>query len=120
MHQNPGGAHAAWRTFRRTVVRAALGGPAAALVGAVFGLICGGLLSLADGLPWAYAGGWGLRGAFAGLVAGVIIGAVSGIYHVEEAARPAPAAPEKSMAVNGAFRPTRPAMTHERNGARRT
>jgi len=119
MHDDKARASVKWRTFRRTVVRALLLGPTLAAVGGLFGLICGGVLSLADGLPWAFAGGWGLRGAFAGLVAGAIIGALCGISHVDEpASRPAPVAPKKSITVNGASRRTRPAVTPERNGAR--
>jgi hypothetical protein len=75
----------------------------------VLGLICGGVLCLADGLPWAYAGLWALRGVFAGLVAGTIVGALSGIYHVEATApRPAPAALRKRPGGDGAFAAGRP------------
>ena len=99
--------------------RAFLLGVAAALAGGIVGALCGVILCLANGLPWMYAGWWGMRGAFAGLAAGVIMGAVSGIYHVDEAT-PArtPAAPRKPPGVNGASLPARAPATSDRNGVR--
>jgi len=84
--------------------RAFLLGAAATVGGGIVGALCGVILCLADGLPWTYAGVWGLRGAFAGLVAGVVMGAVSGIYHVDEATparAPTPAAPRKRPGADG-------------------
>ena len=98
--------------------RAFLLGAAAAVGGGIVGALCGVILCLADGLPWMYAGAWGLRGAFAGLVAGIIMGAVSGVYHVDEAAPArAPAAPRKPPGVNGAPPPARTAAA-DPNGVR--
>jgi len=109
-----------WSVARRAVVRALLLGPALATAGVLFGLVCGGALCLADGLPWSYAAWWGFRGACGGLAAGAIMGVISGIYHVEEPARTVPAAPEKVVSVNGAAAPPRPAAMAERNGVGRS
>ncbi len=71
-----------WRS--RTSVRAALGGLAAAAVGGLFCLVCGAVLCWTAGTPLGFAAACGSRGVFAGLIAGMILGAISGIYHVEE------------------------------------
>ena len=96
--------------------RAVLLSLAAALAGGLFGIIGGLALCLTDSGAWLSAvGGWGLRGAFAGLVAGAIMGAISGIYHVDET----PAKAEKpSVARNRPFLPSRPAAALYRRGAR--
>ncbi len=100
-------------------MRALLLGAAAAVVGGAFGVVCAGVLCLSDGLQWAFAGWCGLRGAFAGLVAGAIMGAASGIYHVEEpAAKAAPAPPRQAGAPNRAFLPSGLLAVFYRNGAR--
>ena len=79
-------------------------GPLAAVAGGLVGAALRRSPCLADGLPWAFAGWWSLRGAFAGLAAGAIMGAISGIYHVEEpAVVPAPALPRKRPVRQGAF-----------------
>jgi hypothetical protein len=105
--------------LRRTVVRAILVGAALSAAGGLFGFACGGVLCLANGLPWAYAGWWLLRGVFAGLAAGAIMGAVSGIYHVEDPRKPAPAARQQSVGADGASQPDRRAVPADHNGARK-
>ena len=87
------------------------------MVGCAFASVCGALLCTAMGLPWAYAAGWGLRGAFAGLVAGAIVGAMSGIYHVEETApEPAAAQPRQETVENAAAPPTNRIAALQRRG----
>jgi hypothetical protein len=99
-----------WSNLRRAVIRAVLLGTALAAAGALFGVICGGVLSLADGLPWSFAGAWALRGAFAGLAAGTIMGALSAIYHVEETAPEAAPASSRPPAAGRPFLPFRAAV----------
>ncbi len=79
-----------WSVARRTSLRALVGGAAAAAVGAAFCALIGAVLCLAHGIPWLFAGLCALRGGFAGLVAGGIVGAMSGASHTE--APPAAAA----------------------------
>ena len=101
MQTNHTDAPGLWKALRRMALRALILGPLAAIAGGLVGAACGAVLCLADGLPWVFAGWWSLRGAFGGLAAGAIMGAVSGIYHVEEATRrkPAPAAPRTVKAA---------------------
>ena len=75
-----------WSVTSLAARRALLGGAAAAAVGAAFCALGGAVLCLADGLPWLFAGLCALRGGFAGVIAGAIVGAMSGVYHAEEPA----------------------------------
>ena len=86
MKHNQGWERPPWTTLRRTTGRALLLGVLAAIAGCSACGLCGAILCLADGSPWTLAGRWGLRGLLGGLAAGTIMGAVSGIYHVEETA----------------------------------
>ena len=97
MHLNPTRGPGPWIALKRTTARTLFLGLVAATAGGLGSAACGAALCVADGLPWACAGAWGVRGAFAGLAAGAIMGAVSGIYHVEEAAQRKPAAAEQRM-----------------------
>lgn len=111
----------AWKVLWRAPVRALLLGVLASAAGGLFAASCAALLCLAAGFPWTYAAWWGLRGAFAGLAAGAIIGAVSGFYHVEEpVSAPAPHAdsPREAPPTDGAPLPARPAAAVYRNGVR--
>jgi hypothetical protein len=84
MHTKQTDARAFWKTTRLAVLRALLWGPAAAAIGAAFCAIAGAAMCLADGLPWSFAGLCALRGAFAGVAAGAIMGAMSGVFHYED------------------------------------
>jgi hypothetical protein len=121
MHAKPSSARAFWKQARWAACRALIGGPAAAVVAGLFCLIGGAVLCWADGQPLALAGLWGLRGAFAGFVAGTIMGAVTGIYHVEEAG---PADPPvetcKAGLANCNPAPARPTARAVRNGKAHT
>jgi hypothetical protein len=76
-----------WMVLWRVPVRALVMGALAAVAAGLFGAVCGSLLGLATGSLWVCAVSWGIRGALAGLAAGAIVGALSGVYHVEEAAQ---------------------------------
>jgi hypothetical protein len=106
-----------WNTARRTLIRTALGGLAAAAAGGLFCLACGAALCWAEGTPLGFAGTFGSRGVFAGLVAGMIIGALSGIYHVEQPRRAGAEieiCKDKPASCNPASAP--PLAASERNG----
>jgi hypothetical protein len=80
-----------WMVLWRVPLRALVMGALAAVAAGLFGAVWGSLLGLATGAPWVCAVSWGTRGALAGLAAGAIVGALSGVYHVEEVAQqPAP------------------------------
>ena len=85
MHTKPSDPRPFWSVAWRATLRALFGGAAAAAVGAAFCAMGGAVLCLADGLPWLFAGLCALRGGFAGLIAGAIMGAISGVYHVDAA-----------------------------------
>jgi hypothetical protein len=78
-----------WTVLWRVPVRALFVGALAAVAAGLFGVVCGSFLGLAMGSVWVGAASWGIRGAFAGLAAGAIVGAMSGVYHVP-AEQPAP------------------------------
>ncbi|HVS34332.1 MAG TPA: hypothetical protein VMS17_02055 [Gemmataceae bacterium] len=104
--------------WRRVVGRALVFGPLAATMGFMVGAVCGAVLCLADGAPWAFALWWSLRGLCGGLAAGAIMGAVSGIYHVEETA-PAANPSRKASVPHSLFGvAARPLLTYRRNVAR--
>ena len=77
MYPKNGGAHPSWSALWRAPVRSLFLGVSGAVGAGLFAAVGGAILCLADGLPWAVAGAWGLRGAFGGLVAGVLIGALT-------------------------------------------
>jgi hypothetical protein len=107
------------RLWRHAATRALLLGPAAAIVGALFGVLGGWLLCLADGTAWEFALWWGLRGAIGGLAAGGLMGAMSGIYHVEEARPESEKAPSRPTAVGNGTAPALPTpVDRRRNGVR--
>jgi hypothetical protein len=91
-----------WMMLWRVPVRALLVGALAAVAAGLFGAACGSLLGLATGALWVCAVAWGIRGALAGLAAGAIVGALSGVYHVEapvqhsEKSRPSSSHPGES------------------------
>jgi hypothetical protein len=87
MQTNPSLFRAFWNRTLCASIRTVLGGLGAAAAGGLFCLTWGVALCWAYGTPLGFAGVCGLRGVFAGLVAGMIIGALSGIYHVEEPRR---------------------------------
>jgi hypothetical protein len=76
-----------WMVLWRIPVRALFLGVLAAIAAGLFGAVCGSLLGLATGSLWVCAASWGIRGALAGLAAGAIVGALSGVYHVDEPAQ---------------------------------
>jgi hypothetical protein len=78
-----------WMVLWRVPVRALFVGALAAVAAGLFGAVCGSLLGLATGSLWVCAVSWGIRGSLAGLAAGAIVGAMSGVYHVEEPAQQA-------------------------------
>lgn len=85
----------------------------------LFAAAGGAILCLADGLPWTFAGAWGLRGALSGLIAGVLIGALSALYHMEERRhepKPEPAAPSKTPLAEDAPPAARTVAALDRNG----
>jgi hypothetical protein len=101
------------------LVRALLLGGSGAVAAGLFGTVGGAILCLADGLPWAYAGAWGLRGVLGGLVAGAMIGVLSGFHHVEERRpepKPEPAAPSKPPLAERSSPSARPADAPDHNG----
>ena len=86
-------------------VRGLLLGLAAAVVAGAFCAVFGAVLCLTHGHPWVFAGWTALRGASAGLVAGVLVGAISGIYHIE-----APSAEPDQVASHKAVVETHPRL----------
>ena len=76
--------HSSWMMLWRVLVRALFVSVLAAVAAGLFGAVCGSLLGLATGSLWVCAVSWGIRGSLAGLAAGAIVGAMSGVYHVEE------------------------------------
>jgi hypothetical protein len=118
MYQNRGESRAVWNAICRTAARVLVLGVAAASAAGLFGAICGLILGLIEGNPWTCLTVWGLRAAFAGLAAGAIMGAISGIYHVEETA-PDPAAARSHPATESrTFLPARPIVALFRSGVR--
>lgn len=115
MYTKNGGARPSWSALWRAPVRSLFLGVSGAVGAGLFAAAGGAILCLADGLPWAVAGAWGLRGAFGGLVAGVLIGALSALYHVEERRtepKAKPAAPGKPPLAEDAP----PVAALDRNG----
>ena len=84
MDAKSGAFRAFWNMASCASLRAVLGGLAAAAAAGLFFLAGGAVLGWSKGMSLEFAGLCSLRGAFAGLVAGTIMGALSGVYHVEE------------------------------------
>ena len=108
-------------TLRKAALRGVLLGTLGSAAAGLVGMTLGAVLCLADGLPWACSGEWGLRGALGGLVSGALIGVFSGLHHVAEGSprpkRPPPAS-GKSPPTDGPASFIRPAAALDRNGIR--
>jgi hypothetical protein len=106
-----------WMVLWRVPVRALFVGALAAAAAGLFGAVCGSFLGLAMGSVWVGAASWGIRGAFAGLAAGAIVGALSGVYHVEESARQTISSRPSSPPLEESQLPSaRPSAALDRNG----
>ncbi len=119
MYTKNGGARPSWSVLWRAPVRSLLLGGSGAVAAGLFAAAGGAVLCLVNGLPWAVAGAWGLRGAFGGLVAGALIGALSALYHVEERRpepKPDPAVPSKPPLAEDAPPAARTVTALDRNG----
>ena len=84
MNPNDGRFRPPWQAWWRSPVRALLLGGLGAVAAGLFTALGGAILCLTDNMPWDFAAAWGLRGVLGGIVAGALIGALSGWYHVEE------------------------------------